>query len=187
MKKVFSILLGMTLMFSLVGCGTTGSSSSSGGSSDNKSGVYAEDGYGEGEMGDVMHTYFFDYVVNSAYICSEYEGYEPEEGNKLLVADVTVKNTSGDTIEMYDSDFQVQWGGEGDDDFDLPITYYEDAVSDEQLPEIYELKHRESRTGLLVFEVPEDSGDEYSISYLEAFDDDTEGDTFFVYFDATEK
>ena len=181
MKKVFSILLGMTLMFSLVGCGATGTSSGS------KSGVYAEDGYGEGEMGDVMHTYFFDYVVNSAYICSEYEGYEPTEGYKLLVADVTVKNTSGDTIEMYDSDFQVQWGGEGDDDFDLPITYYEDAVSDEQLPEIYELKNRESRTGLLVFEVPEDGGDEYSISYLEEFDDDTEGDTFFVYFNATEQ
>ena len=46
MKKVFSILLGMTLMFSLVGCGAT----------DTKSGVYAEDGYAESEMGDVMHT-----------------------------------------------------------------------------------------------------------------------------------
>ena len=37
-----------------------------------------------------------------------------------------------------------------------------------------------------VFEVPEDSKD-YSISYLEQFSNDTEGDVFFVYFTAKDK
>ena len=45
----------------------------------------------------------------------------------------------------------------------------------------------EERTGLLVFEVPAGETD-FSISYLELFDDGTaegeKGDTFFVYFTA---
>ena len=76
-----------------------------------------------------------------------------------------------------------------DDAFDAPITYYSDAVSDDQLPEEYDLSVNEERTGLLVFEVPEDSKDskDYSISYLEQFSNDTEGDVFFVYFTAKDK
>ena len=44
----------------------------------------------------------------------------------------------------------------------------------------------EEKTGLLVYEVPEDSKD-YSISYLEQFSNDTEGDVFFVFFTAKDK
>lgn len=120
-----------------------------------------------------MRTYFFDYTVNSAYTCKEFEGYTPAEGNKLLVAELTVKNTDRSTVTMYDTDFQIQWGDDDDDDaFDAPITYYSDAVSDDQLPEEYDLSVNEERTGLLVFEVPEDSKD-YSISYLEQFSNET--------------
>ena len=50
-------------------------------------------------------------------------------------------------------------------------------------PGEYELGVNESRTGELVFDVPEDEKD-FSISYLELFSDDSEGDTFFVYFTA---
>ena len=134
-----------------------------------------------------MRTYFFDYTVNSAYTCKEFEGYTPAEGNKLLVAEITVKNTDRSTVTMYDTDFQIQWGDDDDDDaYDAPITYYGDAVSDDQLPEEYDLSVNEERTGLLVFEVPEDSKD-YSISYLEQFSNETEGDVFFVYFTAKDK
>lgn len=73
-----------------------------------------------------------------------------------------------------------------DDAFDAPITYYSDAVSDDQLPEEYDLSVNDERTGLLVFEVPEDFKD-YSISYLDQFSNDTEGDVFFVYFTAKDK
>ena len=146
-----------------------------------------DDGYAEGRIGDVMRTYFFDYTVNSAYTCKEFEGYTPAEGNKLLVAEITVKNTDRSTVTMYDTDFQIQWGDDDDDEaYDVPITYYGDAVSDDQLPEEYDLGVNEERTGLLVFEVPEDTRD-YSISYLEQFSNDTEGDVFFVFFTAKDK
>lgn len=178
MKRLGTIFLLGTLSLSLLaGCG-------------DKTG-YAKDGYAEGRLGDTMHTYFFDYTVNSAYLCDTFEGYTPIlEGYRLLVADVTVKNTNQQSIPMYDTDFQVQWSDESEDAYEFPITYYTDAVSDQQLPTEYELAVDEERTGLLVFEVPEGETD-FSISYLELFDDGTEegstGDTFFVYFTAEEQ
>ena len=191
MKKFVGIIVATVLAFSLVGCGPVDSAiqniASSGSNTSSKSGVVTadDDGYAEGRIGDVMRTYFFDYTVNSAYTCKEFEGYTPAEGNKLLVAELTVKNTDRSTVTMYDTDFQIQWGDD-DDAFDAPITYYSDAVSDDQLPEEYDLSVNEERTGLLVFEVPEDSKD-YSISYLEQFSNDTKGDVFFVYFTAKDK
>lgn len=183
MKKFAGIIVAAMLALCLAGCGPVDSvvQSLTGAASN------GDDGYVEGRMGDIMNTYFFDYSVNSAYTCNEYEGYTPSEGNKLLVAEVTVKNTDRSTVTMYDTDFQVQWGDDDNDDaYDVPITYYGNTVSDEQLPEEYDLGVNEERTGLLVFEVPEDSRD-YSIAYLEQFSNDTEGDVFFVFFTAKDK
>ena len=54
------------------------------------------------------------------------------------------------------------------------------------LPLEYNLEKGESRTGLLLFEVP--AGDtEFTISYTEYFDDDTAGDTFSVDITATRR
>jgi len=183
MKKILaSILLIALAAVSLTACGNPGSSANI---------ITAdEDGYAEGGMGDTMRTYFFDYTVHSAYLCSEYQGYVPQDGNELLVADVTVKNSHREAITMYDSDFQVQWNDDADDAWDIPITYYLEegqVLGDEVLPALYDLKVGESRQGLLIFEVPEGNED-FSISYQELFDADNESDAygavFFVYFTA---
>lgn len=172
MRKRICILLGLLMVLCMAGCG--------------RSGVYPTDGFAEGYFGDVMHTVFFDYTVNSAYTCMDYCGYTPDEGNMLLVTDVTVKNTTRSTVTMYDTDFQAQWGGEGDEDFEVPITWYVDPVSDDQLPGEYDLSVNETKTGVLVFEVPEGEAD-FSVSYMELFSDGGEGNTFFVYFTANEQ
>lgn len=150
--------------------------------------ITATDGYGEGRQGDVMRTYFFDYTINDAYTCTDLNNYVPADGNQLLVVNITVKNTSRASLEMYDSDFQAQWGGDGDDDYSWPITVAaeEAQATADQLPGTYELAIDESRTGTLVYEVPTGEQD-FSISYMELFDNDTEGDTFFVYFTAKEQ
>ena len=87
---------------------------------------------------------------------------------------------------MFDTDFQIQWNSDEEDAYDVPVTYYTDPVSDQQLPGEYELAVDEERSGLLVFEVPEGESD-FSISYLELFEDESEGDVFFVYFTAEEQ
>ena len=186
MKKAVSLILVLTLCAAaLRGCGSILGRLL--GDGDPQTG-YAQDGYAEGRIGDTLHTAFFDYTVNSAYLCDSFEGYFPtQDGFRLLVAEVTVQNTFQKSIPMYDEDFQVQWGDNEDEDaYDVPITYYTEAVSDRQLPTEYELTVDESRTGLLVFEVPQGEKD-FSISYLEFFDDGTSGDVFFVFFTAKEQ
>ena len=132
MKRLLPALLAMLMILVLVGCGGKDSGQSGGGKSgdsSNKSGdnigsgggdVYAEDGYGEGRLGDTMHTYFFNFTINSAYTCGEFAGYTPAAGNQLLVVDATVKNTVTSSVEMYDTDFQAQWQGESDEDSAFP-------------------------------------------------------------------
>ena len=171
MKRFFALLTAVAAVLSLAACG-----------GDTK----------EGRAGDTMETYFFEFTVNSATLTDDYEGYTPAEGNTLLVAEVTVKNTFQESIEMYDADFQLGWG-DGEDDFAYPITINTetmeemDPVGENQLPGTYTLAVDEERTGDLVYEVPTDLVD-FSISYLELFDDGSEegesGDTPFVYFTA---
>lgn len=178
MKKMCAVLLALVLALALAGCGGS-----------------EEQGVSEGRVGDTMETYFFDFTLNSAYLCTEYEGYVPASGNVLLVADVTVKNTFTKSIEMYDTDFQIQWG-DGDEDFGYPITIdletgeELDPVSDEQLPGTYNLGVNAERGGLLVYEVPADYVD-FSISHLELFnnggEESEEGDVYFVYFTAEDR
>lgn len=191
MKKRISIAATLALSLILASCGTGGTPSADE-TAEGSGNVYAEDGYGEGRLGDVVHTYFFDYTVNSAHMAEEYAGYLPAEGNELLVVDMTVKNTENFSIEMYDTDFQVQWNSDGAEDFRFPITTDPEtfekvpALTDEQLPDTYSLAVDEEVTGQLVYEVPAGNHD-FSISYLEQFDNDSEGDTFFVFFTAEEQ
>ena len=100
--------------------------------------------------------------------------------------------SSNKVVEMYDTDFQAQWGSSDEEDFRVPITTDPetleelDPLSDDQLPGTYLLGVNEERTGLLVYEVPADSKD-FSVSYLEAFEEGDEGDTFFVFFTPEEQ
>ena len=177
-KKIASLLFTALLAVSVIGCSVPGSGS--------KVVTPDENGYAEGKLGDTMRNSFFDYTVNSAYLCDTYSDYTPQSGYELLVADVTVKNVFGETITMFDNDFQVQWNSDANDAYDCPVTYYlaeGTSLGDEVLPGEYDLAKDESRTGLLVFEVP--AGEkEFSISYMEYFEDDSTGDTFFVFFSA---
>lgn len=156
-QRLFALAAAVVMALGLTACGGSGSS--------------------EGRTGDTMETYFFDFTVNSAYLTSDYAGHTPAEGNVLLVADITVKNTFQQSIEMYDTDFQVQWD-DGDDAYAYPITtdmetYTEvDPVGENQLPGTYSLAVDEERTGELVYEVPSGFAD-FSIAYLEQFVDDS--------------
>ena len=172
MKKVSSFILAATLVLSLAGCGA------------------GSGGDGTGNIGDTIHTAWFDFTVNSAYTAPSYESYTPAEGNQMLVVEITVQNTFEQSTPMADFDFQAQWGSDGEDDYAYPITDDDTeaglpTLNDDQLPHYYELAVDESCTGLLVYEVP-DGNKDFSISYQEVDEEETVGDMFFVYFPAEE-
>ena len=113
------------LLLGLAGCGLFGAGKST----------------TEGRIGDSIRTDFFEFTVNSAYLCSEFEGRAASEGTELLVVDATVKNTFNESIPMSDWDFQAQWGEDDDDEaYAFPITSDPEtgeeiaAVSEDQLP-----------------------------------------------------
>ncbi|MEA4993747.1 MAG: DUF4352 domain-containing protein [Oscillibacter sp.] len=140
--------------------------------------------YEEGRIGDVMHSEFFDFTVNNVYICDTYEGYTPEADRKLLVSELTIKNTFNETIPMFDTDFQAQWNDKDDQEnaFANPV---DSIVSEDQLESEYDLAVDEERTGLLIFEVPT-AFDDFSIVYLEEFDTGETGNLYEVFFTAKE-
>ncbi len=193
MKKFLAAVLTGIMLLSIAGCGKTGIQNAGADDSwvddDEDVDVYEyDDGTKlyEGKIGSKMKTAWFDFTVNSAYYTEDaIGGYTPSEGNVLVVVDITVKNTFQESIPMFDTDFQLQWGDDADDAYSFPVATNE-QILDDQLPEEYELKVKESTTGVLIFEAPEGNED-FSLSFLEYYEDDTEGNLFFVYFTADEK
>lgn len=205
MKKLLTILLAGVLALSMAACGSLPDSVGDvlGGGNKGEGVGYAEDGYAEGYLGDTMHTAFFDFTINSAYVCQEFDGLIPADGYKFLVAEITVENTTKSTQPMFFYDFQVQWDAQPDEDEDMNYDFplYEEAtdaegetdyvsVSEEQLPTYWDLGISEKRTGTLLYSVPAGAKD-YSISFQEYFqsedsEEGEEGDLFFVWFSAEE-
>ena len=70
-KQITSLLCAAFLAVSFAGCSFGG---------DNVI-TPDQDGYAEGKLGDIMRSSFFDYIVNSAYLCDSYEDYyTPQAG-----------------------------------------------------------------------------------------------------------
>lgn len=178
MKKMATVLLTLTMVVALAGCGSTTGTSGGVGYPD-------DDGYAEGFLGDTMHTNWFNFTVNSAYTCDEYEGYVPADGNQLLVAKVIVKNTFIESIPMFDTDFEILWDDDADDAYAFPV---EDSASINPnfFADEYYLAVDESASGLLLYEVPAGEND-FAIVYQEYYEDGTIGDIFAVYFTAEQQ
>ena len=142
--------------------------------------VSAENGGAEGKIGTTFRTVFFDYSVDSVDYPSEYEGYTASEGMQLLDVVVTIKNTFGSTLPMFNDDFQIQWHdlGDGDDDYDFGIIMDDSSTV---MPYEYSLANGKTCNYHIIYEVPAEAT-EFSVSFQEFFDDNTMGDVFFTYF-----
>ncbi len=186
MKQLFKLL---TTALLVVSCAACGKSNSVSGIVD-KDAVTPKDGYAEGGIGDRMKTAWFDFTVNSAELKDSYGSVVPNDGESLLVVNVTLHNTFTDTIPMFDSDFQAQWGSDGENDYRFPVTFDDPTMTEKGMLESeYELESGKTVTGDLVFSVPGGQS-EYSLSFLEYYapgegeENGAEGDLFFVYFSA---
>ena len=179
MKRLASFLLALAAALSLAACGAGGPGS------DQKD----EPGTKYGYIGDTMSTEWFDFTVDDAYSCDQYQGYTPSEGYKLVVVTMTLKNDCGQSVDMWGEDFVLIWGGDDDTmDLDIPLPA---GLSDEQFPDEYVLGINATRTGVMVVEVPREFRD-FTVGFMEVFEsendpDGEEGDTFFVDFTAEDR
>lgn len=127
-------------------------------------------------IGDKISTDFFDYTPSSAVAADSYEGYIPAEGNKLVVVDMTIKNTQTYSMPMSLYDFWLDWGS-GDEEYAYPLEQFCAG----QLADEYEIPINATQEGQLIFEVPEDKKD-FSLGFLEIYEDESTADAFFTYF-----
>lgn len=134
----------------------------------------------DGVVGDTLSNMFFDWTVDRAERVDEYAGYTAPDGYQLVVCGVTVENTFGEALPMYDADFQLQWG-EGENDYAWSL----DAYTDDMMPLEWELAADASASYDLVYEVPADVT-EFSLVYLEQYTDEDgnegQGDLYTVQF-----
>ena len=153
-----------------------------------------EEGYALGYMGDTLRTNFFDMRLDSAYTCREFDGVTPEEGDKLLVAQITLYNYTDVTQPMFHTDFEIWWdeqeGESYEDAWAFPMYREENGeyynLSDEQLPVEWEFSIHDTRTGTLLYSVPEGSST-YSVAFMEYYEDGTTGSLYEVRFSAPEQ
>lgn len=121
-------------------------------------------------QGDTVSTAWFDYTVTDAKSVGEYGGYISAEGEQLVVVELTIKSTYTQPITMFDSDFQLSWSGMSQDDTRcMPVEYY----CQQQFPAEYELDAKESRSGVLVYQVPKEETD-FQFLFQEVYDDGTQ-------------
>ena len=187
MKKIIAAMLMSMMVLSLAGCGKTGLGTDWAAEDEDVEVYELEDGsyYYEGRLESKMKTAWFDFSVDDAYCTVDaIGGYTPSAGNELVVIEIDVKNTFSESIPMSNYDFQLQWG-DGDQDYAWPVEVSEDII-DDQLPAEYELGVKDSVHGYLVYEAPEGEKD-FSISFVEYYEDNSEGNGFWVYFTADEK
>lgn len=188
MKKFVAAILASMMVMSLAGCGKTGIAGAADwvASDDSITAEKLEDGsyYYEGRIGSTMKTAWFDFTIEDAYVTHDSVGnYTANNGNALVVVEITVKNTFTESVPMWNYDFQLIWG-EGDNDFTWPVE--ESGIISDQFPEEYDLSVSETRTGYYVYEVPGGMTD-FAIAFTEYYEDNTEGDNFWIYFTPDEK
>lgn len=146
--------------------------------------IYPHSGLAEGEIGNTMRTYWFDFTVNSAYLCDSFSGYSADDGNKILVVDITVTNTFGELLPMFDTDFWVEWNDEGDT-YAFPVENAS-SLNSKILPSSYNMDADEIKQWLLLYEVP-DGYTDFAIAYIEINESDETGDFFVVYFEPDQR
>lgn len=121
-------------------------------------------------LGDTVSTAWFDYTVTGVEAVDAYGGYISAQGAQLVVVELTLESTYTQPVTMFDTDFQLSWEGmDPEDTRCMPVEYY----CEQQLPTQYELDSKEERSGVLVYQVPQEE-QEFQFAFQELFDDGTQ-------------
>ena len=124
------------------------------------------------EVGETISTAWFDYTIVSVEELEQdaFEKIEVAEGDQLLSVEIELKSTYYEETPMSRYDFQIYWDRMEDTD---ERCFALEAVTEEQLPDTYELDAGETWKGTLLYLVPEDQN-RYVLVFQEHFDDGTQ-------------
>ena len=160
------------------------------------SGITASFGKAEGALGDTMQASFLKFRLNAASLTSRYQSVSAEESMQLLVLNISTLVTQKKGLMLYDTDYQIQWGGEGETDYAEPVTYrdewadftgYMKSVNLDGITSMFPgsavLAPEEMVTYDYVYQVPAGTAD-FRLMFKEYFEDESLGDLYIVTFHA---
>ena len=142
MKRLFKIFVVSILALTLVGCGQQ---------------EVEEEKVLDGTKGDIIHTMFYAYGVNDAYLTDQIGDMIPTDGNEFLVVDIIVLNENEeDEVTMADTDFYLTYGSEEA----VPLSQYgSDPLLEDELGREYTVDPASDKSGKLIFVVAADTTD----------------------------
>ena len=191
MKKIMALLCLISLLTGCAAYSTDLAENAS--SSETSPHMESQDSAVVGVEDEIMRTSFFEFTVLDASVARELQNYVCAHGMKVVAVEVMIHNIMDESVPMLDTDFQLQWEDDAEDAYAWPITSCSDEVifenqplsdaplSDDQLACRYELAVDETITGILYYEVPEES-ESYSLSFREYFSNSEYGETYAIYF-----
>jgi hypothetical protein len=152
-----------------------------------------------GSMKEPVKTMFYTFTVNDCYSTKAIQQYTPSENKLFVVVNITIENLYKGKLDMTDAHFQMQTIDSTDSssnegtvengvvattisttaaaDYFLPITQTVDtAYLTDELPSSYTMEKGESRSGTLIFEMP-NTDTIYNFCTADYFNYGTSGDT----------
>ena len=157
-----------------------------------------ESAYGkaEGKIGNIMKATDLEFTLNSARLASSYQTITPDAGMNLLILNITTHVLQNGEMKLYDTDYQVQWGGTGEEDYSTPLTYRDEWATaptykryvnldgvEGMFPGEAILQPDETITADYVYQVPQ-GFNAFTLQFQEFFEDESLGDRYIVSFTA---
>lgn len=173
LKKLLSVLLVLSMAFSLGACGKSENTVSD--IKENISNTVAQmlSGNVQGKVGKNYSTQWFEFRIDYIEEVAEYAGYKPAEGNRLLDVLIMEKCTFDEPIPMGTFDFYLDAAALDEEIFPM------DPLDQTMMPEDFDLAAGESVSYHMIYEVPKNTTD-LLLSYSEVDEDENIGTLFTI-------
>lgn|SRR5574344_650297 len=136
------------------------------------------DGWLGASISDMVSAKWYDFTINSVEFTTEYAGYKAAEGNNLVHANITIKNTSDKTVYLFDGDFALVWDlSESNRQYTYSLEAYTDTMLTNEMP----IGIGEEKTIDTVYEISKNTKKPMAIYYYEQYSDDQKGNKYYIY------
>ena len=156
-KRLVALLVSACLVatLGLVGCGGSGNQSQSSGNPVSEAISQMLEGDVTGQVGQEYATKWFTFTVNSLTTDTSYEGFSAADGNKLVIANVTITCTFPEPQAFGTFDWFVMGSNVNNEIW--PIS----PLNDNMMPDNFMLGNKETVTYDVVVEFPANLSNPY--------------------------
>jgi len=137
------------------------------------------DGWVGANIGETISAKWYDFTINYVEELDSYEGYDAQDGKKLVHANITITNTSEKEVYIFSEDFALIWNLESSDrSYATSLAKYTDTmIDDKETP----VAIGETKTIDTVYEIDESVKKPMAIYYYEQYSDGQKGNKYYVY------